>query len=167
MVGFVLPVLLPLILFLVAKSKNDKKLLLTAKATTYTVMLGFTVSTLIKTFSGRQSPFFHGTFSVDNSHNFNFGFLREQVVGGWPSSHTTVAIALATTFILLYPKSILIKVTGVCLAIFIGIGVTFGFHWLSEFVAGVFLGVVIGRVVGGYFSQSKNKKSVKTFSVRS
>jgi membrane-associated phospholipid phosphatase len=88
---------------------------------------------------------------VDNSHNFNFGFFREQVVGGWPSSHTTVAVALAVTLIMLYPKSYFIKIFSLGAAAYISLGVTFGFHWFSEFVAGLLLGIVIGRVVGGYF----------------
>ena len=153
--GFVVPALLLLgllVLFWVTKKLLYKIYL---QAVTYAIVLGFTVSTSIKVFTGRTSPPHprSGDMSqmVDNSHAFNFGFMREQVFGGWPSSHTTVAFALAVSLTLLLPARLYIRAGLFAVSLFIGVGVSFGWHWLSEFVAGACLGTVIGTVVGKYF----------------
>lgn len=88
---------------------------------------------------------------VDNSRAFNFGFMNEHVIGGWPSSHTTIAFALATTLSLLLPPRFYVRAILFSVALFIGVGVTFGYHWVSEFVAGACLGVAIGLVVGKHY----------------
>ncbi|MDA8597078.1 phosphatase PAP2 family protein [Candidatus Pacebacteria bacterium] len=154
--GFVLAFGLPPLVFLLALLTRKHVYRVYAAAITYSIVLGFTVSTFIKVFTGRTSPplrrIFTGGEAVDNSHAFNFGFMQEQILGGWPSSHTTVATALATTLVIMLPIRWWYKVPIVATALFIGIGVTLGFHWLSEFVAGACLGVAIGLVVGRYYA---------------
>ncbi|WP_146756516.1 phosphatase PAP2 family protein, partial [Shigella flexneri] len=47
----------------------------------------------------------------------------------------------------LFPNDKRLQLGAFILAVFVGIGVTFGFHWLSDFFAGVVAGYVVGRVV--------------------
>ena len=156
--GFILPSLLMMVsigILVVSRKKLER---LYAEAMIYAILLGITLSTIIKAFTGRISPphFHYGEAQamIDNSQAFNFGFLRESVMGGWPSSHATIAFAIAVTLILLLPKRWYVFVTIFAPALFISIGVTFGFHWLSEFIAGTSLGTVIGLVVGGFYNKN-------------
>jgi len=156
--GFILPGLLIMVsigILVVSRKKLER---LYAEAMIYAILLGITLSTIIKAFTGRISPphFHYGETQamIDNSQAFNFGFLRESVMGGWPSSHATIAFAIATTLAFLLPKRWYVFVILFAPALFIGIGVTFGFHWLSEFIAGACLGLVIGLVVGGFYNKN-------------
>lgn len=156
LLGYVVAIFLPLGLYLWGRSRQSAHLLRLAAATTYAVLLGFTFSTLLKAIAGRSSPPHAHPGQVlgpltDNSHDFNFGFLNEQVIGGWPSSHTTIAFALATVLACLLPPRWYYRVPLYGTALCIGLGVTFGFHWLSEFVAGALLGSLIGLVLGRHY----------------
>ena len=151
LLGFLIPIFLPLVLYMFSKIRKSAYLRILAEATMYATFLGLSVSTCIKSFTGRVSPPDDGNMLVDTSHAFQFGFMREQIIGGWPSSHTTIAFALATTLVLLCPQSWRVKVLALSTAVCIGIGVTFGWHWLSEFVAGALIGTALGHVVGRYY----------------
>lgn len=89
--------------------------------------------------------------SPDFSHDFRFGWLRGGVFWGWPSSHTTIAFAMATTVFTLFPKNKWLGGLALAYAGYIGLGVSMTIHWLSDFVAGAILGTVIGVVVGKSF----------------
>lgn len=155
MFGLAIPIFLLLLSIGVLVLKKNVWHRACALAMLYSITLGFTLSTIIKVFTGRTSPphRHHGVelVLIDNSHAFNFGFLKEQIIGGWPSSHATIAFALATTLALVLPTHWYIRMTLFAVAFFIGIGVTFGFHWFSEFVAGACLGVETGLVVGSHY----------------
>jgi membrane-associated phospholipid phosphatase len=98
----------------------------------YAILLGFSLSTIIKAFTGRTSPPHRHRGEelvlIDNSNGFDFGFMNHQVIGGWPSSHATIAFALAVTLSLVLPRRWYIQAVLFGIALFIGIGVTFGFH---------------------------------------
>ena len=157
--GFLLPAILPLALFLVFRVTSKKLYRVYFEASLYAVLLGFTISTIIKVFTGRTSPphYHHGEMQplIDNSNAFHFGFLQEQIMGGWPSSHATIAFAFAVTFAILLPPRWYIRTALFSFALFIAVGVSFGYHWLSESVAGALLGVTIGLVVGKYYKKYK------------
>ena len=157
--GFLVALFLPPILYILAYFSKRPVYRIYAAAVTYCVVVGFTVSTFIKMFTGRTSPphRHHGEelVLIDNSHAFNFGFMQEQIIGGWPSSHTTIMIALATCLWIMLPIRWWYKLPIAGVALFIGIGVTFGFHWLSEFVAGAMLGIAVGTVVGMHYKNNK------------
>jgi membrane-associated phospholipid phosphatase len=88
---------------------------------------------------------------VDSSHGFQFGFLKGGVFWGWPSSHTTVAFAMAACLIALYPKNKMLVPLSALYALYVGFAVSVTIHWLSEFVAGAIIGSMIGMVVGRSF----------------
>lgn len=152
--GLFIPIFLPLVLFIVSKVRKNDFLKSLAIASASSIIIGFILSMIIKIFTGRISPPDDAIVFIDNSHQFLFGFMRTQILGGWPSSHITTALALATTISILNPHLTYVKIIAFGVALFIGIGVTFGFHWLSEFIAGSLFGIAIGHSVGTYFTNA-------------
>lgn len=163
LLGFLIPITLLVGLLILSLKSKDALHGLYLQATWYAVILGLTLSMFIKMFTGRTSPpHHHGDrplSTIDNSHDFNFGFLQEQIFGGWPSSHGTVMFALATTLFFVLPRHWYTTVILFSAALYVSIGVTFGFHWLSEFFAGASLGIATGIVVGFYFKSLSKIKS--------
>jgi membrane-associated phospholipid phosphatase len=92
---------------------------------------------------------------VDTSREFRFGFLRGGVFFGWPSSHTTIAFAMAMAMRTLYPGSKITRSVALIYALYIGVGVSMTIHWFSDFAAGVIIGTVVGTTVGNAFKKNK------------
>ncbi len=154
--GFLIAVFLPVTSFVYFKKVKTSFAKQFFQISFYSVIVGYIVSTFIKMFTGRVSPPDHfWQTAADSSHLFQFGFMNEQIIGGWPSSHTTIIFALAFSLTMLYNKSHKHTFVFYVIAFFVGLGVTFGFHWLSEFVAGIILGSIIGQVVGDKFISTK------------
>ena len=156
MVGFLIPVLVPLIMLSVSVSRKNLRLRNASYATMQAGILGFAVSTFYKVFTGRTGlPHFASAANnlVDSSHMFRFGIYRGGAFQGWPSSHTSVAFAMSVTLIMLFPENKTVRYGAIAYALYIGLGASVGFHWLSDFVAGVILGTIIGITVGKSFYQ--------------
>ncbi len=152
--GGLVPILLPLTLLLIARTRKNVYLTNTAWALGQAALLGLLVSSFIKVFTGRPGPEIGALAPlIDISKEFHFGILRGGVFWGWPSSHTTVAFSMALTAIALYPRNRMAKGVALLFAFYVGIGASMSFHWFSDFVAGAILGVVIGTVVGHSFSK--------------
>jgi len=154
--GFIIPAVVVLTFILLRLITHSRNYSLYAQLSFYAVLLGLTVSSFIKVFTGRTSPpHLPGSGDIlditNTSTHFNFGFMQESILGGWPSSHATVMFALATALYITLPKNWYVTLLLFGTALFVSIGVTFGWHWLSEFVAGACLGITIGIVVGRYF----------------
>jgi membrane-associated phospholipid phosphatase len=151
--GMILPVVVPLFLLAIGVLRQDLKIKNTAFALGQAVILGLAISSFYKAFTGRIPPphfFGHGAL-IDTSHGFRFGFLRGGMFWGWPSSHTTVAFAMAVALWELYPENKLVRYAAILYAFYVGVGVSIRIHWFSEFVAGAIIGSVIGAVVGKSF----------------
>ena len=160
--GFIVGLLLPLLslcVWLWTRKILYQKIF---QLSLYTIALSLLASTFFKALIGRESPpHFHGlkwlpkmATWVDNSSHFNFWILREQVFGGFPSSHATVFFGLTFAFYFCTQKWYLKLgkaplIVFFCLATFITFWVSFGHHWFSESLAGIVLGYVVGRVVSG------------------
>jgi len=150
-VGGLLPVFGPLGLLWIGHFYKNLYLKNSAWALGQAAFLGWTVSSTYKVFTGRLQPNLEN-ITVDISHAFRFGIFRGGAFWGWPSSHTTIAFAMAVTIGWLYRKHRIVPVLALIYAVYIGAGVaTVGTHWLSEAVAGTLLGVVIGRQVSKNF----------------
>lgn len=156
-VGGLVPILAPTALFIIGKIRKNGKLLDTGFALLQSVILGWSISSLYKTFTGRAHPEIVGTIT-DITHTFNFGIFRG-VFWGWPSSHTTIAFAMAFTLWNLYPKNKTVRILSLIYALYIGIGVSMTIHWFSDFTAGVIIGTVIGTVVGKAFKAREDRLS--------
>lgn len=139
-VGGLLPIVLPLILIARIRTRVIGWTLAQA------ALLGSFVSSLYKAFTGRIQPNLLD-IAHDSSHSFNFGFMEHGIFWGWPSSHTTIAFAMAFALITLFPHNRKVKIGSIVYAMYIGIGILFSIHWLSEFIAGALIGYVIGKSV--------------------
>jgi membrane-associated phospholipid phosphatase len=140
---------LPLILFALGIIARNAKVILTGWAVGQAELIGALVAATYKAFTGRAHP--AHSVGEDISHVFRFGFLRGGVFWGWPSSHTTVAFAIAMTVFTLWPKQRWLGWVAILYAGYVGIGVSMTIHWFSDFVAGAIIGSVIGAVVGKSF----------------
>ncbi len=159
LVGGLMPLFAPLGLLVWGRLKRNKRLLNTGFAIGQAAILGSLISSFYKMLTGRAHPdLLHvavfsdiGRLSTDITTVFKFGILRGGIFWGWPSSHTTLAFAMAVTLIILYPKNKIILYDAFLYAFYIGIGVSMTIHWFSDFVAGAIIGTVIGVVVGRSF----------------
>ena len=158
--GMILPVVAPLILLAIGVLRKDFKIKRTAFALGQAAILGLVISSFYKAFTGRIPPphfLGHGAL-VDISHGFRFGFLRGGMFEGWPSSHSTIAFAMAVVLWKLFPENKIAQYAALLYAFYIGIGVsiTIPIHWFSDFVAGAIFGSLIGAVVGKSYEHYKS-----------
>ena len=159
MLGTLIPVVGTLAVLTLGVARKHRGLITTAWALGQAAMLGYLVSILYKSWTGRIPPPFRGfarsaanaNSLADTSHGFQFGFLKGGVFWGWPSSHTTVAFAMSVCLVTLYPKRKLLADLVLAYALYVGLAVSVSIHWLSEFVAGALIGSLVGRVVGASF----------------
>jgi len=149
-VGGLLPVWLPVFLLAVGFIIGNARTVSTGWAIGQAALLGALISSTYKAFTGRAHPA-HAD-GEDISRVFHFGFLRGGIFWGWPSSHTTIAFAMAVAVFRLFPKQRWLGCAAILYAFYIGIGVSMTIHWLSDFLAGALIGLVIGAVVGKSFS---------------
>ena len=166
--GETLPILAPVTILIVGIAWKRSRIKITAWALGQAAILGALISGAYKAFTGRIPPPLSGMFGmssgsavpiVDSSHSFQFGWFNGGVFWGWPSTHTTIAFALAVCLIMLYPNNKKLVFLALLYAFYVGLSVSVTIHWFSEFVAGAIIGSVIGVVVGKSFRASLNKAS--------
>jgi membrane-associated phospholipid phosphatase len=150
--GALLPLALPLFLLTVGFIIENARTILAGWAVGQAALLGSLVSSAYKAVTGRAHP--SHSVGTDLSHVFHFGFLRGGVFWGWPSSHATIAFAMAVTVFTLCPKQRWLGFVAILYAFYVGIGVSLTIHWFSDFVAGAIIGSVIGAVVGKSFGEN-------------
>jgi membrane-associated phospholipid phosphatase len=153
--GGLVPLIAPLGLYFYGRSDNNPGLQITGLALGQAAILGLAISSGIKVFTGRVPPDFPER-TKDYSGDFQFGFLRGGAFEGWPSSHTTIAFAMATTLSELYPDNTTLKICSFAYASLVGLGVSTNIHWFSDAVAGAFIGYAIGKTVGVSFKNLKD-----------
>jgi membrane-associated phospholipid phosphatase len=152
-IGGLLPIVLPLTLLVVGSVTRSTRIRLTGWAICQAEAIGGIVAAGYKAVTGRAHPA-HG-IGADLTHVFRFGLLRGGVFWGWPSSHTTIAFAMAVTIFRLFPQQKWLGYLAIAYAFYIGVGVSMTIHWFSDFVAGALIGSVIGAVVGTSFSRNQ------------
>ena len=161
--GSRVPIITPLVLYAYGKVGKNLKTIRTAGALGQSALIGLLVASFYKAFTGRvHPPRLLTQDTIDISWDFRFGFMRGGVFWGWPSSHTTIAFAMAVTLLMLYPKKEVIRYLAIFYALYIGFGVSISIHWFSDFVAGAIIGTVIGVEVGKSFTDyiaEKDKQS--------
>ena len=162
-IGGLLPLTLSLALFVVGITARNARTISTGWAIGQAALLGSLVSSAYKAVTGRVHP--AHIVGSDISHIFQFGWLRGGVFWGWPSSHATIAFAMAVTVFTLCPKQRWLGFVAILYAFYVGMGVSMTIHWFSDFVAGAIIGSVIGVVVGKSFwlagcADGKGKQAV-------
>jgi membrane-associated phospholipid phosphatase len=153
-IGMFLPVYLPLALVIAGYLTQNAGSSLTGWAVAQAEFLGAFIVVVYKAFTGRAHPL--QNVGPDISHVFHFGFLRGGIFWGWPSSHTTVAFAMAATVFVLCSKQSWVGIVAILYALYVGIGVSMTIHWFSDFAAGAIVGSVVGTVVGSNFRKTLN-----------
>ncbi len=158
--GSRMPVLAPLLLYLFGKIRKNPEAVNTAKALAQAVIIGLVISSLYKALTGRvHPPWLFAQHVIDTSREFRFGFMQGGMFWGWPSSHTTIAFAMAVTLVMLYGKNAAIRYGAILYALYVGFGVSISIHWFSDFLAGAVIGTLVGVVVGGSFRTSTSAAS--------
>lgn len=158
LLGGLLPIVAPLVLLSFGILRKKAYLVIAAWGLGQAAMLGLFVSSLYKAFTGRIPPhlIYASENLIDTSRGFQFGFLRGGMFWGWPSSHATVAFAMASALAMLFPKQKMLKYLVFLFAAYVGVGVSISIHWLSEAVAGAIIGTAIGLVVGTSFHKRQS-----------
>ncbi|HEV2694175.1 MAG TPA: phosphatase PAP2 family protein [Verrucomicrobiae bacterium] len=151
-IGGLVPLILPLTLIITGYITLHPRIARIGWAIGQAELLGSIISSTYKAFTARVHPALHET-GTDISHEFRFGILHGGVFWGWPSSHTTIAFAMALTVFTLFPKQRWLGYGAIFYALYIGLGVSMTIHWFSDFVAGAIIGSVIGVVVGRSFTE--------------
>jgi membrane-associated phospholipid phosphatase len=146
-----MPIVFPIVAYIVGASRKNQRAIYTAYSTAQAAVIGLLISSFYKAFTGRPGLRHSLRTLVDSSREFHFGFLKGGVFFGWPSSHTTVAFAMAAVIWKLYPGSNVTRCIALLYALYIGIGVSMTIHWFSDFVAGAIIGATIGTTVGNVF----------------
>jgi membrane-associated phospholipid phosphatase len=154
-IGGLLPMVLPLALLFLGVVARRSQARLLGWAVGQAEVIGGIIAAGYKAITGRAHPA-HGV-GTDLTHDFKFGLLRGGMFWGWPSSHTTIAFAMAVTVYRLFPKQRWLGYLALSYAFYIGFGVSITIHWFSDFVAGALVGTVVGLVVGTKFSQAESR----------
>jgi membrane-associated phospholipid phosphatase len=152
-IGGELPLMLPVVLLVIGFCGRDLKVIRMGAALAQAAIIGSLISSTYKEFTGRPPPP-RGMVVSDISHVFRFGLGRGGAFWGWPSSHTTIAFAMALTVYMLTPKQRWVGWVAIVYAFYVGLGVSVTIHWFSDFLAGAIIGSVIGAVVGTSFNES-------------
>lgn len=150
--GGIAPVALPAWFHYYGYKENDRQRRYTAYALGQAAMLSIAVSSLYKAFTGRLEPeIFQHQRSLEQSKQFEFGFLNNGIFNGWPSGHATNTMALAAVMSEMYPGQTSTEVIAYVGAVYVSIGVSTNIHWLSDAFAGSLIGYAIGKTVGRQF----------------
>lgn len=166
-VGGLIPFIIPPIIYLYGKKENRKYLESLAFALTQAAVVAVIWSSIYKAITGRTGPEIFENIDKDYSKEFAFGILRNGVFHGWPSAHTSIAWAMAIVFYCYRPdKNINLQNPSVDLpkflqyrnfafiyAFYIGFGVSTNIHWLSDAIAGIFIGIAVGLSVNQTFAE--------------
>lgn len=161
--GALTPVLLSSGLYFLA---DDPQVRTSGAAAMQAVGISFLYNNTLKAVTGRAPPLADDPNPRARSGEFKFGFLEEGVFYGWPSGHTMVNTALATSLYAVNRDKAWALPAAVAYSAWIGSSVVFGgrgsIHWGSEAVAGWLMGAGIGWVVGNSYYQSAKPRLAET-----
>lgn len=147
-IGFFVPVVIPVGMYAYGHFGHQDYLRRAATAIAQSEMVAYLISTTYKAFTGRMQPEFYTVLNtIDNSRDFNFGFLQHGVFWGWPSSHAAVALAMVAAVFIVFPRNRIIQASAAAYGLFIALGVSVSIHWLSDAIAGAIVGAAAGTAV--------------------
>jgi membrane-associated phospholipid phosphatase len=160
-IGYIAPVIAPVIVYMSGRSVKDKKLQVAGLALAQSALLTLFIQSPLKMITGRALP---GLVNkLDHSRNprtddfsGEFKWFNMNPVGGWPSSHAANAFAAAAAITEIYSDNLILKIAAYSYAALIGFSVTLDVHWMSEVFAGALIGYAIGKTVGRDFNRMLN-----------
>jgi len=171
-IGYGVPILTPVALYLTGFFTKNEKLQITGLALTQSLMLTMLIQTPLKIITGRTWPgIVNGWDSPlsrrsDRSDDYSgeFNWFNLDAIGGWPSSHTANAFSAAATMAQIYHDNTLLKVAVYTYASLVGLGMSVYDHWASDVFAGALIGLAVGITVGkSYRNLIDRKESKLTF----
>ncbi len=125
---------------------------LAANAVLQSLLISFSYQTVLKTVTGRKAP---GSVHYDDnvaSRQFQFGFLRNGIDWGWPSGLLITNTAALVSLAYVYPDSWILRIVGAATLGYLFISApaheNASLCWFSDAVAGLAMGIAIGRGVG-------------------
>jgi len=166
--GGIVPIAVPVYLYFKSRSDNNTELMYTSMALGQAAIISYLVTSSYKAITGRDGPeiFDDDGTLTDYSKNFHFGLFKNGIFHGWPSGHTTTAVAMSVTLMELYPENKTIQTASIVYGLYIGIGISTNIHWFSDFVAGTLIGYSIGKTVGKSFNELMgNNTNRENFSI--
>ncbi|MDR1467856.1 MAG: phosphatase PAP2 family protein [Spirochaetaceae bacterium] len=152
-IGYVVPGIAPLAVYLSGRFARDEKLQITGMALTQTLFLTLGIPAILKISSGRALPGIitrldHTRSSRTDDFSGEFAPFNMNFIGGWPSSHTANAFSAAAVIAEIYHDNPAVKIGAYTYAALIGLGVSVSVHWASDVFAGALIGYAIGKTVG-------------------
>jgi membrane-associated phospholipid phosphatase len=161
--GMIVPIIIIVYFLLFWKKTKTQSYYIQLKRSIYSFIYTYVIMTILKVFTNRvdMEPF-EPIGSIDTSNQFRFGFMNsnswwESFSEGWPSGHTMIAVGMA---IAIHPllRSKFWKIMNITYPIIVAWSVSTAFHWLSDVVAGITMGAIVG-----YYYASIQIKSPSMF----
>ncbi|MDR3049863.1 MAG: phosphatase PAP2 family protein [Elusimicrobiota bacterium] len=168
-IGMLVPLTVPIYIYVSGRNKKDTRLQTLGLAVAQAEILALGIHSAMKAVTGRRAPGIidRDPQQTDYSDDFKWGLFERGIGWGWPSGHTSNAVAAATVIAEFYKDNFKIKAAAYGYAAFIGIGMSFGGHWLSDVFAGALVGYAIGKTVSKSFLEQyegKTEEKAETFS---
>ena len=157
-VGYAVPALTPLMLYLAGRLTDNTRLHIAALALTQTLILTLAIQTPLKMITGRAGPgiitdLTHTRGLATDDHSRIFNRFNMDFINGWPSGHTANAFSAAAALAEIYPDNRLLVAGAYAYAALIGLGVSVNVHWASDVFAGALIGWAIGKTTGKSFAR--------------
>lgn len=147
-IGFFVPILLPFGLYVYGDVWKKEFYRITAGLIAKAGIVAWLLSSTLKAFTGRMQPEFYTHLStVDITREWLFGFWRHGIFWGWPSSHTTVAIAVSLVIAHQFRHKSWVVALALLYGAYIALGVSISIHWFSDALAGIIFGYIAYRAV--------------------
>jgi membrane-associated phospholipid phosphatase len=168
-VGYAVPALTPIALYVTGRAVKDEKLQITGLALTQSLALTMLIQTPLKIITGRtwpgivdgwDSPLSKRSDRTDD-YSDEFNWFNLDAIGGWPSGHTANAFAAAATIAHIYHENTALKAAVYTYASLIGLGMSIYDHWASDILAGALIGYAVGATVGKSFRGLTEKNEQK------
>ncbi len=143
-------------LFAYGKLGKDDRAVGASFAVLQSSLVAFLYNSLLKAVTGRPNPDWqHQSDMKELSRTFRFGFMRGGIFWGWPSGHTSSAMAVVSALTAFYSEKTWLKVAGYSVVAYMMFGVSSlhrgGMHWFSDAVAAAFMSYAIGSTIGKYY----------------
>ena len=155
-IGYTVPAVTPVAVYLTGLFIQDKKLQVTGLALTQSLALTLGMQTVLKMVTGRALPGIvteldHTRDSRTDDFSGEFNWLSSNFIGGWPSGHTANAFSAAATISAIYHDNLAVQIGVWTYAALMGLGMSISVHWASDVFAGALIGYAIGRTAGKSF----------------
>ncbi len=143
-------------LYAYGKLGKDDRAVAASFAVLQSSLVAFLYNSLLKAVTGRPNPDWqHHTDMKELSKTFRFGFMRGGIYWGWPSGHTSSAMAVVSALTSFYSEKTWLKIAGYSVVAYMMYGVSSlhrgGMHWFSDAVAAAFMSYAIGSTIGKYY----------------